>query len=416
MYNNNRRPQGGRSNFGRGSLRGGRGNNRGRRSGGRRRFDNAQHIDHLKYKKPIDPTKVQARVEAVKNNFEDYNLHETVLRGVIDRGFATSTEIQHEVIPQALNKKNVLGLASTGAGKTGAFLIPLINFIWQGKEGGHKHKGLILAPTRELAEQIEQELRAISRKLPKPIYSTLCIGGMPIGKQIRTLKMHNDLIIGTPGRVMDLLERGFLKIGDIDTVVLDEVDRMLDMGFVDDITRILDSIEQDYQSLYFSATLDKKTKQVVERFMPEYHMVELASNNASDYVEQDAVVLSSRNDKMPKLKELLTKFENQKVLIFCEMKSDVDRVAEELYKNGFAVEAMHSGFSQGRRNRALSKFKEGRAKIMVATDVAARGIDVKDIACVINYDEPNNFETYIHRIGRAGRSGSVGAAYTFVVK
>jgi superfamily II DNA/RNA helicase len=275
-------------------------------------------------------------------------------------------------------------------------------------------KALIIAPTRELAQQIEAECKAIGKK--SGLYGALLIGGAPMGPQLRDLRANPQIVIGTPGRIMDHMQRGSLDLSDFTMVVLDEVDRMLDMGFVNDVRTILGELHEDRQSFFFSATLDRKVSDLIETFSNEPVTVSVKTGNTSDNVHQDIVCYETQRDKIELLHDLLTKEEVSKAIIFDETQRSVERLYEELQERGFKTDAIHGGKTQGQRSRALTRFKKSDITILVATDVAARGIDVADITHVINYSTPQNYEDYIHRIGRAGRAGRIGYALTFVTE
>jgi len=272
-------------------------------------------------------------------------------------------------------------------------------------------RALIIAPTRELAQQIEQEFRSIGKG--SGMFGTLLIGGANIGPQLRDLKQDPEIVIGTPGRIKDHLERRTLNLSSFNVVVLDEVDRMLDMGFIQDVREILNSLAPVRQSFFFSATMESKVQSLIETFSHEPVTVTVKTGETSESVHQDVVNFNGKEDKLAKLHDLLLQGDI-KAIVFDETQRNVERLSNELVARGFNADAIHGGKTQGQRQRALDKFKKNQIKILVATDVAARGIDVVDITHVINYGQPNSYEDYVHRIGRAGRAGRVGYALTFV--
>jgi superfamily II DNA/RNA helicase len=299
-------------------------------------------------------------------------------------------------------------MAGTGTGKTAAFALPILHRLIENPDSSV----LIIAPTRELAQQIEMECRSLGKG--SGLMGAILIGGSPMRPQLMDLAARPRIVIGTPGRIKDHLERGSLRLEQFNIVVLDEVDRMLDMGFVRDIRSILDQMHDDRQSLFFSATMNKEVRALIETFSKDPVTIKIQSSVASENVHQDVVHYSGHDDKLNKLKDLLSKDEVSKVIIFDETQRGVERLYKSLYDHGFPVDSMHGGKSQGQRQRALKSFKSNQINFLVATDVAARGIDVADVTHVINYSIPKVYDDYVHRIGRAGRAGKTGYAYTFV--
>lgn len=388
---------GGRGGFSRGSNRPSGG--RGRRE--RSTFDVSQYIN--KNPAPLTPEAPYAAT----HTFKDFGLEAKLTAAIEDLGLITPSAIQDQVIPRIMAGQDVVGLAQTGTGKTAAFLVPLINKTL--KEPSRQT--LILTPTRELAIQVEQELRRLTPKMF--LFSTVCVGGMNIRPQISSLKRKNHFIIGTPGRVQDLLDRGHIKPGAIRTVILDEADRMLDMGFIHDIKRILKDIPEERETLFFSATMSKTIETLVKDFLRNPVMVSVRRADITNSITQD-VVRYEHHSKFDTLVLLLAKPEFKRVIIFGAMKHSVEKLSQELIKAGIKADAIHGNKSHVQRQRALSGFKQGRVQVLVATDVAARGIHVDDISHVINYDLPNTYEDYVHRIGRTGRGSKRGEALTFV--
>lgn len=388
----------------RGSFSGG-GNRR--NSGGRGGRRTGQYIDPARFIKAAKPVVIEGYTPV--NTFMDFNVHEKIKENLSAKGFVDPTPIQDQAIPVILEGKDMIGIANTGTGKTAAFGVPLIHKLINDPTG----RVLMVAPTRELAQQIEEECRTIGKG--SGLFSALLIGGSSMGVQLRDLRQGPNIVIGTPGRIMDHMKRRTLDLSTFNYVVLDEVDRMLDMGFVDDVRTILDSSAKERQSLFFSATLDNRVRGLIETFSNEPVAISLkSSNNASENVHQDVVKFSHGYDKLDKLHDILLKEDVLKVIVFDETQRSVERLSDELLERGFKTDAIHGGKTQGQRERALRRFKKNEIDILVATDVAARGIDVADISHVINYTTPQSYEDYVHRVGRAGRAGKIGYALTFV--
>jgi len=298
-------------------------------------------------------------------------------------------------------------LARTGSGKTAAFLLPLINKVINNRN----EKVLVIAPTRELAFQIETEFRDFARNLG--IFSVVCIGGVSIDPQISSLRRRPNFVIGTPGRLKDLSNRGVLHFSDFGSIVLDEADRMLDMGFIPDVKFIISRLPQVRQSLFFSATLPDKMKEVANAFLKNPVTVSIESGKACINVEQIIVKVNGK-PKIELLHDLLIQKGFNKVLVFGRTKWGIEKLAKALRERGFWVASIHGNKSQNQRQQALNKFKRNEIKVLVATDVASRGLDIQDVTHVINYDLPESYEDYIHRIGRTGRMDKKGIALTFV--
>ncbi len=423
MYNanNNRRRRsgeggnrssggGGRGNSGggfRGGKRGG-GGFRGGGGGGRGRgprkmpsFDPSQFINK-------NPVEVKEVAYVPTHTFDTFGLSERIVRTVKEMGIETPSPIQDQIIPKILSGHDVIGLAETGTGKTAAFLLPLIEKTMHEPN----RKTLILTPTRELALQIDEELKKFSKGLN--LYSTICVGGVNIRPQIKALKRNNHFIIGTPGRVLDLQRQGHLRTNNVTTVVLDEADRMLDMGFIADIRSIVGATPKDRETLFFSATMTKEAQKVVGDFLRNPIEISVKKKDVTNSIEQDVVHYTQAN-KFETLMLLLSKPEFQRVLIFVGMKHVAKKLAFQLSDNGVSAESIHGNKTHVQRQRSLKKFKSGNARILVATDVAARGIHVDNVTHVINYDLPQQFDDYVHRIGRTGRGTKRGKALTFVM-
>lgn len=371
-----------------------------------RRGPAKQDIHPSKFVKAASP--IEQLVYTAVNKFSDFNLNERLKDNIAHKGFVNPSQIQDETIALALTGRDIVGIANTGTGKTAAFGIPVLNKIASDKS----KKALIIAPTRELAMQIGEELRSLGGGLG--IFNALLIGGTPMRPQLGALQRNPNIVIGTPGRIKDHVERRSLNLLHFDTIVLDEVDRMLDMGFIADIRFILERMAKPRQSLFFSATMDPKISTLIDTFSNNPARISVSQGNTSDHVEQNVVYVEANETKHGKLHDLLINEDFKKVLIFDETKHGVEKLGKELIARGFKADALHGGKSQGQRKRALDKFRRSDINILVATDVAARGIDVADITHVINYTTPQTYDDYVHRIGRAGRAGRKGHALTFI--
>lgn len=399
------RPHRGGSNSSRPPYRGGGQNrskstNRGR--GGKKMptFNPSQFIN-------TNPVKEVKETFTPKHTFKTFGLDGRLVSTITKMGLVSPTPIQDKIIPEILNGNDVIGLAETGTGKTAAFLIPLIERNLKKKN----QQTLILAPTRELAIQISEELSGLARGLH--IYSVVCVGGVNIRPQIRQLHKKNQFVIGTPGRVLDLINKNHFKPQNITSVVLDEADRMLDMGFIGDIRTILSATPKDRNTLFFSATMADDAKKLVHDFLRNPVEISVKKKDTTDSIEQ-GVIKYKNHTKFDSLYELLSTDEFKKVIVFGAMKHSVEKLAKQLSGAGIQAESIHGNKSHGQRQRALGNFKNNRTKVLVATDVAARGIHVDNVSHVINYDLPNTFEDYVHRIGRTGRANKRGKALTFV--
>ena len=342
-----------------------------------------------------------------EHEFADFKLHTTILSTLAKNGYRQPTPIQDKIIPHIINGRDVVGLANYRNGKTAAFLIPLIQKVLREKN----KQILILAPTRELALQIDQEFRIFSRGLG--LYSVVCVGGANINAQIRDLRYKNHLIVGTPGRIIDLIRRNCLKLHDAGTVVLDEADRMLDMGFINDIRLIMSHVPLVRHTLCFAATMSPTIEALVNKFLKDPITISVKTQATSKNVEQDIVRIRGL-DKVDLLHNILIDPEFKKVLVFGRTKHGVEKLSKLLIKRGFRAESIHGNKSHAQRQRALKKFKDNFAQVLVATDVAARGLDIDSVTHVINYDIPATYDDYIHRIGRTGRGTKKGKALTFI--
>ena len=350
----------------------------------------------------------QVNYEA-KHTFEDFAFSTALKNNIRAKGYVTPSAIQDQAIPYITDGKDVIGLANTGTGKTAAFVLPIIE-----KLSGISVRPtvLIMAPTRELAEQIDEEFRIFAKGMS--LYSTLCVGGMNIERQIRELRRRPHVVIGTPGRLKDLLQRNVLSLRDMSTLVLDEADRMLDMGFINDIRMIVGQMPAERQTLFFSATITPTIQTLVHTFLKDPVTVSVRTSETSEHVEQDVLEASNKEEKMEILTNMLSDAAYDRVLVFGETKFGVQRLADALTRAGHPSTAIHGNKTQPQRQRALKAFKQSQVKVLVATDVAARGLDIPNVSHVINFDQPATYEDYIHRIGRTGRGGAKGIAYTFV--
>jgi superfamily II DNA/RNA helicase len=346
-------------------------------------------------------------VVPIVNSLDDFMVSNQIKQNAKAKGYVTPTPIQDKAIPEIIQGKDVVGVANTGTGKTAAFLIPLIDKVAKNPN----EKVLIITPTRELAAQIEMEFRDLSQNLN--LYSTLCIGGSSMGRQIQRLKRNPNFVIGTPGRLKDLLERHMLKLHLFTVIVLDEVDRMLDMGFIHDVQHLISALPRQRQSLFFSATLGAQVRQVMTGFLSNPVIISVQTRQAAENVEQQIVKIQGRN-KIDVLHDLLIQPGFDKVLIFGRTKWGIEKLSQELVARGFRATALHGNKSQGQRQRALDQFKRGQVKILLATDVAQRGLDIDAVSHVINFDLPQSQEDYIHRIGRTGRADKTGVAISLV--
>ncbi|MBP9781751.1 DEAD/DEAH box helicase [Candidatus Woesebacteria bacterium] len=342
-----------------------------------------------------------------KNSFADFALDEKLKHNIISHGYLNPTPIQDQSIPELLNGRDVVGIANTGTGKTAAFLVPFINKVVVNRG----QKVLIIAPTRELAVQIEQEFRLFARGLN--LFSQLCIGGVSLTRQIIGLSRNPQFVIGTPGRLKDLENQGKLNFNSFANIILDEVDRMLDMGFINDITHIAARLPAVRQSAFFSATMTESVQKVMRQFIKDPVTVSVKSSDNLGNVVQEVVPVSGL-PKVQVLHNLLVKPGFDKVLVFGRTKHGLEKLARELQDRGFRVAAIHGNKNQNQRQRSLEDFKHNHIKILLATDVASRGLDIDDVTHVINFDLPESYEDYIHRIGRTGRAGKTGVALTLV--
>lgn len=350
----------------------------------------------------------ESQLEKTISSFEELELSPEVLKAVSAMGFEKPTPIQEKTIPVLLSGKDVIGQAQTGTGKTAAFGIPVVEKVDRSKPAV---QALILAPTRELAIQAAEEMNKLGQF--KRVHALPVYGGTPIDRQIKALNRGVHVVVGTPGRVLDHLERGTLKLGAVKIAVLDEADEMLDMGFVDDITSIMSRTPEGRQTLLFSATMPEEILKISKRYMKHPERIKIAADTLTAPKISQIVYEVSNEFKIEALSRLID-YDTGKFLIFCHTKKEADEVATNLKLRGYEADSMHGDFTQAQREAVLKKFREGRVDVLVATDVAARGLDISDVSHVVNYSLPQDPESYVHRIGRTGRAGREGVAITFV--
>ncbi len=344
-----------------------------------------------------------------KHKFADFALSARLHENITKKGYEVPSAIQDQSIPSILEGKDLIGLANTGTGKTAAFLLPII----ERETGTHTSPTvLIIAPTRELAQQIDEQFREFAQGLN--LYSALIVGGISVDRQMRDLKRRPQFIIGTPGRLKDLINRRLIPLDRMTTLVLDEADRMLDMGFLPDIRAIVNGMPIERQTLFFSATITPEIQVLVNTFLKDPVTVSVRTAETSEHVEQTVIEARDKTHKLELLTEMLKGSDYDKVLVFGETKFGVQRLSDHLDNSGIPSVAIHGNKNQSQRQRALKQFKDERVRVLVATDVAARGLDIPNVSHVINFDTPQNYEDYIHRIGRTGRAGASGKAHTFI--
>jgi ATP-dependent RNA helicase RhlE len=345
-----------------------------------------------------------------EKTFVDLNLNSRLLANIQAKGYETLTTIQEQSILPLLEGRDMMAISKTGSGKTAAFLIPIIEHALKDPRN---YTALVVTPTRELALQIEEEFKSLVSGLQ--LYSATFIGGTNINSDYKQLERKLQVVVGTPGRLLDLSDRKLLKLNQVNTLVLDEFDRMLDMGFVNDVKKLVNLIGRRDQTLLFSATLEPAQKQLISTLLN--NPIEVIVENAggtNENIEQQTIKVPEGAEKFDMLSGLFKSPEMDKVILFTETKRLADRLAKKLNQVGIAAGQIHGDKSQNFRNKMIEDFKKGNIRVLVATDVAARGIDVADVSHVINYQLPMTMDAYIHRIGRTGRAGKVGHAITFV--
>ncbi|MDD5415907.1 MAG: DEAD/DEAH box helicase [Candidatus Daviesbacteria bacterium] len=340
--------------------------------------------------------------------FQNFNLNPILKQNIADKGYLQPTPIQLQAINPILEGRDVIGLASTGTGKTAAFLIPLIHKIYLNES----QKVLIVVPTRELALQIQEEFKNLSRNMN--LYSAFIIGGTNMRRQIQDLRRNPHLVIATPGRLKDLIERKAIFLDDFPNIVLDEVDLMVDIGFIRDVKFFISLMPKARQSLFFSATIPPKVQDILQSFVTNPITISIKKQDTPENVTQDVVRVEKMEKKIDQLHDILIKDGFDKVLIFGRTKHGIEKLNRELESRGFKVGAIHGNKRQSQRQRVLQSFKASEIQILLATDLASRGLDIDNVTHVINYDLPQTYDDYIHRIGRTGRAGKTGFALTFV--
>lgn len=343
-------------------------------------------------------------------SFNNMPLSDSLKRNLGTKGYVKPSQIQNDTLESLLAGKNLIGVASTGSGKTAAFLLPVIEQLLKSPKA---NTALIVVPTRELALQIEEEFRSLTQKMS--LYCASFIGGTKIGKDLRKLQQRNHVIIATPGRLKDLVNQRALTLEAFKMLILDEFDRMLDMGFVNEIRSIVKAMTNRKQTMLFSATLEANQKSIIDEIVRNPEIVKVDDGESTNSrIDEDIIEVPEGADKMQMLIDLLSGNGFSKVLLFTETKRWADRVHKRLNQIGVKADTIHGNKSQNYRNAALTKFKSGGIQVLVATDVASRGIDVNDVTHVINYQLPLTYQSYIHRVGRTGRGGRSGKAFTFV--
>lgn len=349
----------------------------------------------------------EVEVFVPEHTFVDFNLVPILKQNVLDKGYVNPTPIQDRAIPHILRGEDVVGIANTGTGKTAAFLIPLLNKVLNNPN----EKILIVTPVRELASQINDELKAFAKG--SGIFSVLLIGGENIGRQMRELRYKNNFYIGTPGRIKDHIDSGTLNLSGFKTVVLDEADRMLDMGFIEPMRFLVSKMNKDRQTLFFSATLSTEIERLIHEFLKTPARISVKTRDTSKNIDQDVIRIQGKT-KFEVLRDLLVKEEFTKTIVFSRTKHGAERLSRDLNSAGIRAGSIHGDKNQSQRLRALEEFKRERIDVLVATDVAARGLDISGVSHVINYDLPATYEDYVHRIGRTGRASQKGKALTFI--
>jgi ATP-dependent RNA helicase RhlE len=345
--------------------------------------------------------------------FEDLKLEDPILKAIEKQGYTNPTPIQEQAIPILLNGHDLLGVAQTGTGKTAAFGIPILNHLLKENNtvGKRKIKALVITPTRELAIQIAESFRAYGQFTN--LRNTVIFGGVKQSKQVASLQQGVDILVATPGRLLDLMNQGYISFSNLKYVVLDEADQMLDMGFIHDVKKIIAKLPPKRQSLFFSATMPKSIVDLSQKMLGDFKRVTIKPQQATAEKVEQGVYFVSKKNKPKLLIHLLEGRSSDSVLVFSRTKHGANKIVKVLDKANIKSAAIHGNKSQLQRQKALGAFKDGSLKVLIATDIAARGIDVDDLALVINYDLPNVSETYVHRIGRTGRASASGIALSF---
>ena len=343
--------------------------------------------------------------------FKDLKIIEPILKALEEEKYSVPTSIQEEAIPHILNKRDVLGSAQTGTGKTAAFAIPILHHLYLDRQQRNKPRkinALIITPTRELAIQIEESFSTYGRHTG--LKTTVIFGGVKQGTQVSAIQRGVDILVATPGRLLDLMDQGIVKLNDVEYFVLDEADRMLDMGFINDIKKIIAKLPSKRQSLFFSATMPNNIVKLSRRILTNPIKIEVAAVSSTADTIQQYLYYTNKDTKRDLLSHILKNKKIDQVLLFSRTKHGADRITRNLKKERISAAAIHGDKAQNARQRALQDFKDGQIRVLVATDIAARGIDIDKLGYVINYDIPNESETYVHRIGRCGRAGDDGVS------
>lgn len=343
-----------------------------------------------------------------QHQFSDFAICDTLKRNILAKNYPSPTPIQDQTIPALLEGHDVIGIANTGTGKTAAFLIPLIEKVNKNRS----ERVLIVTPTRELALQIYEEFKSFAKGLP--VRAVLCIGGVNIDVQKNQLKSDYNFVIGTPGRLKDLIRIRNLNMSLFNNVVLDETDRMVDIGFISDIKFFISLLPKVRQSLFFSATIPPKVKEILSDFVKDPVTISVKKSETLNSIAQDIIKVVDKSKKVDLLHDLLIQKGFDKVLVFGRTKWEIQKLSDELIKRGFRAGALHGNKKQSQRTRVLDQFKKNEIQVLLATDIASRGLDINNVSHVINYDLPDTFEDYVHRIGRTGRANKKGIALTFV--
>jgi len=345
-------------------------------------------------------------------NFTDLNLIDPIAKAIQEQGYTTPTPIQEKSIPEILNGRDFLGCAQTGTGKTAAFAIPILQNLSKNKVQNKNIKALILTPTRELAIQIEENIKAYGKYLP--LKELVIFGGVKQGSQETALRRGVDILVATPGRLLDFIAQGIVSLKNIEIFVLDEADRMLDMGFVHDVKRVIKLLPQRRQTLFFSATMPSEIQKLADSILNNPVKVEVTPVSSTAETIKQSVYFVEKDDKLDLLTHILQNDISDSVLVFSRTKHGADKIARKLQASKISTEAIHGNKSQNARQNALNNFKSGKTRVLVATDIAARGIDIDELKYVVNFELSDVSETYVHRIGRTGRAGAEGSSISFV--
>ncbi len=374
-----------------------------------KKLPNRELLEAIRAVEIINSNRVENGEEnkPLQNGFSDFEIVQQLKENIRAKNYLSPTPIQDQSINHILNDRDIIGIANTGTGKTAAFLIPLINKVFLNKT----QRVLIVTPTRELALQINEELRDFAKGLG--VRSVLCIGGMSLWRQKNELKQNINFVIGTPGRIKELVQERSINLSTFGNVVLDEADRMVDIGFIQDIKYFISLLSPNRQSLFFSATISPKVKEILNSFVKNPVTVSVEKQKTAQNIEQKVIQIG-KHEKLDKLHDLLSQKDYEKVLVFGRTKWGMQKLTDELVRRGIRAAVIHGNKSQGQRQKALDQFKNNEVSVLLATDVASRGLDIPDVSHVINYDMPASYDDYVHRIGRTGRANKKGTALTFL--